>query len=135
MGMKRIVYSLVGVFLFLACNKDQKACKDAICTMEVRSFGLVLRTATGTIPPSVDYCETYLNGRLLNTSTPNVQGSNSLVQIVDDSHRTQFTLNQAQTVEVRIIQQGVVSKTTSMRFLADCCHVNRVSGSDTLIVL
>jgi hypothetical protein len=133
--MKQIVYLLSGALLFLSCNKDQNICKEVFCTMEVRSYGLVLRTSTGTIPPSVDYCETYLNGRLLKTSTPSVEGSNSLVQVVDDSHRTKFTLNKAETIQVRIFQQGAETKEVSIGILADCCHINRLSGPDTVIVL
>lgn len=133
--MKRTSFLLVTLLSLLACNKDQKTCKDAICTMEVRSVGLVLRTATGTLPPSVDYCKTYLNGQLLTTSTPHVEGSNSLVQVLDDSHRTKFTLNKNETIQIRVFQQGVVTKELSMGILADCCHINRLSGPDTVIVL
>ena len=132
--MKRTSFLLLALLSLLACNKDQKTCKDAICTMEVRSVGLVLRTATGTLPPSVDYCKTYLNGRLLTTATPLVDGSNSLVQVLDDSHRTKFTLNKNETIQVRVFQQGVVTKELSMGILADCCHINRLSGPDTVIV-
>lgn len=133
--MKRTFFLLLALLSLLACNKDQKTCKDAICTMEVRSVGLVLRTATGTLPPSVDYCKTYLNGQLLTTATPQVEGSNSLVQVLDDSHRTKFTLNKNETIQVRVFQQGVVTKEVSMGILADCCHINRLSGPDTVIVL
>lgn len=102
--------------------------------MEVRSFGLVLRTASGTIPPSVDYCETYLNGRLLNSDVGQVIGSVKQVSILNDSHRSQFTLNKAETIQVRVFQQGIVTKEVSIGILADCCHINRLSGPDTVIV-
>ena len=133
--MKRTFLLLVGLVSLMACNKDKKTCKDAICTMEVRSVGLVIRTSTGTLPPSVDYCKTYLNGQLLKTATPLVEGSNSLVQVLDDSHRTKFTLNKNDTIQVRIYQQGMVTKEISVGILADCCHINRLSGPDTVIVL
>lgn len=132
--MKKSSLFLFGMLMLLACNKDKKTCKDAICTMEVRSYGLVLRTATGTIPPSVDYCKTYLNGRLLKTASPQVEGSNCLVQVVDDSHRSQFTLNKAETLQVKVFQQGVETKEVSVGILADCCHINRTFGPDTVIV-
>lgn len=132
--MKRTFFLLIGLVSLLACNKDKKTCKDAICTMEVRSVGLVIRTSTGTLPPSVDYCKTYLNGRLLHTGTVQVEGSNCLVNVLDDSHRTKFTLNKSQTVQVRIFQQGAVTQEVSMGILADCCHINRLWGVDTVIV-
>lgn len=134
MSMKRTFFLLVGLVSLMACNKDQKVCKDAICTLEIRTVGLVIRTSTGTLPPSVDYCETYLNGRLLNKATPQVEGSNSLVQVLDDSHRTKFTLNKNETIQIRVFQQGVVTKEVSMGILADCCHINRLSGPDTVVV-
>lgn len=132
--MKRTFFLSIGLVSLLACNKDKKTCKDAICTMEVRSVGMVLRTTTGTIPPSVDYCKTYLNGRLLKTATPDVEGSNSIVQLLDDSHRSQFTLNQPETIQVKVFQQGVVTKEVSFGILADCCHINRLFGPDTVVV-
>lgn len=132
--MKKILFLLMFLGVFSACDKNQKACKDAICTEEVRSIDLILRTALGVIPPSVDYCETFLNGRLLNTDVGQVTGGVKLVHILDDSHRNQFALNQAQTVTVRITQLGVVSKETTFSILADCCHINRLTGPDTLVV-
>lgn len=102
--------------------------------MEVRSIGLVLRTAQGVLPPSVDYCKTYLNGRLLETGTVQVEGSNCLVRVLDDSHRADFTLNKEQSIQVRIFQQGVMTQEVSMGILADCCHINWLWGVDTVTV-
>jgi hypothetical protein len=132
--MKRVVLFLLGSISLLSCKKEEKICKDAICTMEVRSIGLVLRTAQGVLPPSVDYCKTYLNGRLLETGTVQVEGSNCLVRVLDDSHRTDFTLNKEQSIQVRIFQQGVMTQEVSMGILADCCHINRLWGVDTVTV-
>ena len=130
---KMLLFSLV-TGIFMACNKDQSSCKEAICTMEVRSIGLVLRTAQGVIPPSVDYCKTYLNGRLLHTGIGSVDGNYYNVSVLDDSHRTRFSLNKPQTVQVQIFQQGSLSKEVNFSILADCCHINRLSGPDTVIV-
>jgi hypothetical protein len=134
MIMKRVVLFLFGSFSLLSCKKEDKLCKAAICTMEVRSVGLVLRTAQGVLPPSVDYCKTYFNGQLLYTGTVQVEGSNCLVNVLDDSHRTKFTLNKEQNIQVRIFQQGVVTQEVSIGILADCCHINRLGGVDTVTV-
>ncbi|MBU3675860.1 MAG: hypothetical protein FGM54_01580 [Chitinophagaceae bacterium] len=131
---KLLLFSLLSG-VFMACNKDQSTCKQAICTMEVRSIGLVLRTAQGVIPPSVDYCKTYLNGRLLHTAVGQIEGSACLVHVLDDSHRSRFSLNKAQTIQVQVFQQGIMSKEVNFSILADCCHINRLSGPDTVIVM
>lgn len=133
-SMKKLLLISLVSGIFMACNKDQSSCKEAICTMEVRSIGLVLRTAQGVIPPSVDYCKTYLNGQLLYTGIGEVKGSNYRVSVLDDSHRSRFSLNKPQSIQVHIYQQGSKSKEVNFSILADCCHINRLSGPDTVIV-
>jgi hypothetical protein len=129
--MKKILF--IVLVLFSACKRNDSVCKDVFCTMEVRSVGLVLHNGQA-IPPAIDYVETWLKGKLINKDTGSLVGNNWLVTVVSDGNRPQLALNKAETLTVRVYQQGVVTKEIDVAVLLDCCHVNKVSGPDTLLV-
>ena len=131
--MKKGFFLLGFMLVFASCKKGMDTCKEAICTMDFRSIGLVLQTPQGTAA-SVDYVQTYRGGQLLHTDVGVLSGNSWVVHLLDDSHRSKLNLNMNETLRVKVIKQGLVVKEVDVVALADCCHVNKVSGVDTLQV-
>ena len=99
--------------------------------MEFRMITVSLKDSTGNdyIPDKV---ETYLNGTLIHyDSIPAVPAQN-VYTIVDDSNLQTLQLNVNKDVNFKVIKNGSVIKEQVFTVKADCCHVSKVSGVDTI---
>lgn len=130
--IKNIGFLVVGISLFTQCNNSNStSCEKTMCTMEFRMITVSLKDSTGNdyIPDKV---ETYLNGTLIHyDSIPAVPAQN-VYTIVDDSNLQALQLNVNKDVNFKVIKNGSVIKEQVFTVKADCCHVSKVSGVDTI---
>lgn len=136
--MKRcigICYLLSGIFISsCGIKKTPDSCKGAICTAEFRMLTVYLKDSSGAdfIPDKV---ETYnSNAQLINYQTAPAMPGESVYTYIDDNDLADLGVNIENDVVFKIIKNNQVIKEQPFKVKADCCHVIKVSGADTLIV-
>lgn len=82
-----------------------------------------------------DKVETYdASQTLLNVQTdPSIFGQN-LYTVADDSDLGFFEVDQSEVVTMKIYRSGAVVHQARFEISRDCCHVQKVSGLDTLML-
>ncbi len=121
------------ISILTQCNNDTTSCEKTMCTADFRMITVTLKDSIGNdyVPDKV---ETYYNGSLIKQDTlPSVPMQN-VYTIIDDSNLQQIRLNINREVTFKIIKNGVVIKQQIYVVKADCCHVSKVNGLDTIIV-
>jgi len=122
---------VAGFSLFTQCKNNSTSCDNMMCTTEFRMITVSLKDSIGNdyIPDKV---ETYLNGTLIHyDSIPAVPVQN-VYTIVDDSNLQALQLNVNKDVVFKVIKNNSIVKEQTYTVKADCCHVSKVSGTDTL---
>jgi hypothetical protein len=127
----RLLIPFLGLLLLSRCQCKPDSCAQSICTADFRSIAVHLTDTAGqAFTP--DAVETWLEGKLLQRSTSG--NWDSSYTIADDGHLTQLQLNVNRDVQVKVIKGGVTRMEQAYILFADCCHVSKKSGPDTLVV-
>ncbi len=127
----------IAVWLALAsCGPKRipESCNGVICTAEFRMLTVYLQDSLGNAY-TPDKVETYdVNAHLINMQTiPAVPGGNAYTYI-DDHNLSDLGVNMANEVIFKVIKHNATVKQDTFTVKADCCHVIKISGADTLTV-
>jgi hypothetical protein len=121
------------LFAFAACNRKE-SCQGSICTADYKMILVAMLDSNGNpfVPEKV---ETYdASQTLLNVQTdPSIIGQN-VYTVADDSDLGFFEVDQSEVVTMKIYQSGAVVHQAQFEISRDCCHVQKVSGLDTLVL-
>lgn len=130
---QRVGLILMLLFAFAACNRKE-SCEGSICTADYKMILVAMVDSNGNpfVPEKV---ETYdASQTLLNVQTdPSISGQN-LYTVADDSDLGFFELDQSEVVRMKIYQSGAVVHQAQFEISRDCCHIQKVSGLDTLVL-
>lgn len=135
--MKTSIFDLILVsgisITLLNCNSSSNFCANTMCTADFRMITVTLKDSVGNdyIP---DVVETYYNGALIHQDSISSVPLQNVYTIIDDNNLQSLQLNINRDVTFKIIKNGSVKKHQSYVVKADCCHVSKVSGLDTIIV-
>lgn len=129
--MIRLLIPLLGLMLLSRCQCKPDACSQTVCTADFRSIVVHLTDTSGQ-HFSPDAVETWLEGKLLQRSTSAMWDSS--YTIADDGHLAQLQLKVDRNVQVKVIKSGAVRWEQAYILFADCCHVSKKSGPDTLVI-
>ena len=125
----RLLIPFFCLLLLSRCQCKPNSCAQTMCTADFRSIAVHLTDTAGQ-PFSPDAVETWLEGKLLQRSTSG--NWDSSYTIADDSHLAQLQLNVNREANVKILKGGTVRLEHPYILFADCCHVSKKSGPDTL---
>lgn len=127
------LFSLTFFLLLISCDRKND-CSRAICTAEFKMILVAMVDSNGNsfLPDKV---ETYdASQTLLNVQTdPSIFGQN-LYTVADDSDLGFFEVDQSEVVTMKIYRSGAVVHQAQFEISRDCCHVQKVSGLDTLML-
>lgn len=130
---QRVGLILMLLCAFAACNRKE-SCEGSICTADYKMILVAMVDSNGNpfVPEKV---ETYdASQTLLNVQTdPSISGQN-LYTVADDSDLGFFELDQSEVVRMKIYQSGAVVHQAQFEISRDCCHIQKVSGLDTLVL-
>lgn len=129
--MIRLLIPLLGLALLSRCRCKPDSCAQTMCTADFRSIAVHLTDTSGQ-HFSPEAVETWLEGKLLQRSTSGMWDSS--YTIADDRHLTQLQLKVDRNVQVKVIKGGAVRLEHDYILFADCCHVSKKSGPDTLVI-
>lgn len=117
----------------MACKSSSNSCANTMCTADFRMITVMLKDSVGNdyIPDKV---ETYYNGTLIHQDSISSVPMQNVYTIIDDNNLQSLQLNINRDVTFKIIKNGLVKKQQGYVVKADCCHVSKVSGLDTIIV-
>ncbi len=127
--------AFIGIFLMSCTASDDKNnCAQKMCTMEFRSYNVVLRTPKGE-PFIADRIASYTtSGKLLHQLDYDSTYPEYHYLVLTDQHKGDLLMNKANDIDLKIFKDGSLKKTQIFQFTADCCHINKLSGPDTVVV-
>ncbi len=117
----------------MTCKRHEADCTNAMCTNEYRTISVLLRD--NQIPArQVDKVEVILNGLPIFTQTAPPVNSTQSVTVVEDGMLSNLGYNSTNTVELRIFMQGQMVKAENYEIKTDCCHINKMSGPEEIVL-
>ena len=131
-----IVISLFSASLFLnaTCNSkngNNKSCEGVICTAMFASVTVHISNTAGQ-PVVLD--DTYtIRKKTGEKIKPGQNTADGSYNVLDDSYRS-IIANTSEFFQFIGIKNGVQVVNESYIISADCCHVNKVSGKDSIVV-
>lgn len=116
---------------FSSCDKKLE-CEDAICTMMFTSHQVRIQDASGQVP-ALDKVEVHVGSDYSYSAT---QSSSDpyYYTIADDTWLTSVGKNVSRYTEVWIYRQGNIVSKVPFEFKTDCCHIEYVSGTNTIVI-
>jgi hypothetical protein len=82
-----------------------------------------------------DKVETYSTDmQLINTQSSTAIPGESMYTYIDDSNLDDLGVNTPNEVIFKVIKNNTTVKQDTFTVKADCCHVIKISGADTLVV-
>ncbi len=134
----KILFAPVAMLLFMGstCKREckdisQDPCDGVICTMEYRSIMVAVTDANGQ--------------RVLIDSTSTIGQSGQKIANIDlgfgtdgrytvvDDHYQSVLKNKTEKVQFYALRNGAVVAHADFLVSADCCHISKVSGPETII--
>lgn len=132
--MRKLIIALAAPLFLLSCDKkaDSNDCKKAICTEEYRMINVTIKDAQG-------------NKVLLQkASLANVQtGDTSIIPLseMSDSSYVIFSDKELKNMQNKTYNYKFIGMVNNVQvfnepytFSADCCHINKVSGKETITI-
>lgn len=131
----KISLFVVVILSLFSCwkRKTPFSCEGAICTADFRMITVALYDSLGNdyVP---DMVATYYNGNLLRMdSTAAIPGVNAYT-IVTDSDMNWLGFNEPKDVTLKIYKGAALVDERMYNVKADCCHVQKVSGDDQIVI-
>lgn len=130
-----VAFILVVALGLTSCSqKDTGSCGEEPCTADFAMITVWLADSTGNayVPDSV---QTYNTAgiKLHQSTTPSVPNSNYYT-IVDDGNMNNIGKFMFNTVAFHVYKNNAIVKTDSFVVSANCCHVFKQNGVDTIVV-
>jgi hypothetical protein len=128
--MKHLSIFLILSLVFGSCTKN---CKDAICTMEFTQVGVSLESKSN---PDLEGIKTRTS----------ISGTSEVVQenagpfhsnnftLVDDSNLKSIGFNSKKKVVFEVFLNQKLIHSENYEVGADCCHVRKVSGKESIVL-
>lgn len=130
-------FIICSVLLFSACTHTSTSddCTKVMCTADFRMITVTLKDSAGNfyIPDQVR-TELSQNGAVIQTSSsPAIPGQNAYT-VADDGNIHNITRFQNTSVIFKVIKNNVTVKQANYEIKADCCHIEKISGDDVMII-
>lgn len=131
--MKQLI-SVIAISVFItACNKvtDKNDCKDAICTAMFAAVNVGIRDSNNIQVELTDYYT--VNTKNNDTIRPVSTWPDGYYTVLDDNY-LQKMYNQG--IDFRFIgfRNNAVVVNELFTISADCCHISKVAGKETVTV-
>ena len=133
--MRYLVSFLLIGFLLASCSqKDTGSCGEDPCTTSFDMITFWLQDSVGNafVPDSVQTFNT-AGIKLHQSTTPSVPNT-SFYTVIDDGDMNNIGKFMYNTVAVHIYKNNAIVKTDSFIVSANCCHVFKQNGADTIVV-
>lgn len=124
---------LATLTLLNACGKQQPTedpCAGAICTEEFRMFSVHLIDKNGQKTQFQNYYVVNVAGN--DTIQGQPLGYDSSYVVLDDSYQSKIANKTVDFYLYGTTVKGSRVKAEKYSFSADCCHISKVSGADTI---
>lgn len=131
--MRKLIIILTAPLFLLSCDKkaDSNNCKNAICTEEFRSVQVNVIDNQGN---KVKLQDAYLINVQLGDTTPVTLESFDSSYIVFSDNEVKNMQNKTYTYKFIGTLNNVQVLNEPYSFSADCCHINKVSGKETITI-
>lgn len=131
---KRITIAAMGLIcMSAACKKDKNNCEDAICTMDFRSVTLQVTDANNNAVVLDEAYTVKINTNDTLRYNEQNNNNNGYYTVLNDSYRANIQNQQHAFMFIGIKNnQRVVNE--SYTISADCCHISKVSGKESVTV-
>ncbi len=129
-----ILTSIISFFAF-TCKK-KAPCEGVVCTQEFRTVDITVVDNAGNAKPisSIRTIDPSTNAVILSNSNPNTAIGASTYTFFSDLQIAGMTANSQKTFKVEGVYNNAIVFTESYVISADCCHITKVSGKDSVVV-
>ncbi len=132
--MKKILLTASLLPGMIACH-NTNSCEKVMCTADFRMITVQLQDSSGN-PFVADKIISINNtNQILHTDTGMLLGDGRYYTIADDSHLKLLQQDTSyRSIIMKVIKNNDTLASASYTIAADCCHVSKVAGKDTIVI-
>lgn len=131
--IKSIFIPLFLVLVLSSCWKKRvpNSCYGVACTLEYRMISIAVIDSNGNsfLPQKI---ETYLDTQCIHVCSSPILFNQNSWEILNDNNKDILGVNQNNTLYIKTYYNNTVLQTDTIIAKADCCHIEKVSGIDTI---
>lgn len=133
-GKYFVAVILAGIFASCGTRRTPNSCEGAMCTADFRMITVAIVDSNGN-KFTPDTLKTYdENNQLINICSESLIPIDNAWTVLSDTHKDLLGVNVNNTVYTKTFVNGNVYSQDTFVVKADCCHIMKVSGPDTITV-
>ncbi|HMN33728.1 MAG: hypothetical protein IT215_01220 [Chitinophagaceae bacterium] len=133
--MKQLLIIIFITILLSACYRRNlpDSCVNIACTNEYRMITAAV-VDSNLLPFVPQKIETILDGEIVNISTSPIQVLENSWLLYGDELKDKLGVNIDNTIIVKTYHNNTIVSIDTLTAKADCCHVQKINGKDTIKV-